>query len=69
MMLATLALLLVSPQRCTDIKRECRACTAASGKQRCSNIGIACQPVARLCHPKDAKTPVGRPRAAKPRER
>lgn len=50
LMLATLAL--ASPQTCTDVKRECRACKIIKGKQRCSNIGIACQPSIRVCRPK-----------------
>ncbi|MFD1949326.1 hypothetical protein ACFSGX_00920 [Sphingomonas arantia] len=67
-MLLTLALMLAAPQLCTDIKRECRACTTVAGRRTCSNIGTACQPSTRICRPKETATPVDRPKAAKPRD-
>jgi phosphoribosyl 1,2-cyclic phosphodiesterase len=51
-MLMIVALALASSPACVDVKRECRACTTANGKQRCSNAGIACQPLKRICRPK-----------------
>jgi hypothetical protein len=65
-MFLTFALLLAAPQGCIDTKRECRACTTADGKQRCSNPGIACQPLTRICRPKGDMTAAERPKAAKP---
>lgn len=64
-MLVMMALMLASPQGCTDVKRECRACMAADGQRRCSNIGIACQPVVRICRGKDRKVSAGRSVATK----
>jgi hypothetical protein len=52
-MLITLALMLAAPQGCTEVKQQCRACASSDGKQRCSNIGIACQPSLRVCRPKE----------------
>jgi len=65
-MFLTFALLLAAPQGCIDTKRECRACTITDGKQRCSNPGIACQPLTRICRPKSDMTVAERPKAAKP---
>jgi len=46
----TLLLVLVAPsQGCTEVKQQCRACTVVAGRQQCSTIGIACQPVVRVC--------------------
>jgi hypothetical protein len=56
-MLFIMALALASPQACTEVKRECRVCTTAAGKKRCSNIGIACQPSIRICRPKGKARP------------
>ena len=53
-MLLTLVILLAAPEGCVDVKQQCRACTFSAGKQRCSNIGIACQPSRRICQPKGA---------------
>lgn len=53
-MLLTLVMLLAAPEGCVDVKQQCRACTASDSKQRCSNIGIACQPTRRICQPKVA---------------
>ncbi len=53
-MLLTLAILLAAPEGCVDVKQQCHACTSSDSKQRCSNIGIACQPSRRICQPKGA---------------
>jgi hypothetical protein len=68
-MLATLVLLLLAPRQCTDVKRECRTCTVVEGKRRCSNIGIACQPTARLCYAREKNAPVDRPKVVKRSDR
>jgi hypothetical protein len=60
-MLWMMTLALASPQACTEVKRECRACTTAAGKKRCSNIGIASQPSIRICRPKGEARPTKRP--------
>jgi len=64
-MFLTLALLLAAPQGCVDTKRECRACTMTDGKQRCSNPGIACQPLTRICRPKNDMAAAERPKTPK----
>ena len=51
-MLLSLMMLLSAPAGCIDVKQQCRACVIREGKQRCSNIGIACQPSLRVCKPK-----------------
>jgi hypothetical protein len=65
-MFLTFTLLLAAPPGCIDTKRECRACTITDGKQRCSNPGIACQPLARICRPKGDMTAAEWPKPAKP---
>ncbi|MBB5728918.1 hypothetical protein [Sphingomonas prati] len=65
-MLLTLALMLATPQLCTEVKRECRACTTVDGKRTCSNVGTACQPSTRICRPKATATPADRPKTTKP---
>jgi len=50
-MLLTVAMLLAAPERCVDVKQQCRACTSSNSRQRCSNTGIACQPSSRICQP------------------
>jgi len=50
-MLLMMLMLLAAPEACVDVKQQCRACTFSDGKQRCSNIGIACQPSRRICQP------------------
>lgn len=62
-MLTTLALLFAAPQSCADIREQCRACTESSAKQHCSNIGIACQPVVRICRARNGAAVPSRPRA------
>jgi hypothetical protein len=47
MLFLTLALVSASPT-CTDIRQQCRACPT-DGKHGCSSVGIACQPVRRVC--------------------
>jgi hypothetical protein len=43
---------------CTAWTDQCRACTrAAAGEVHCSNIGIACQPVAITCTARQAEAP------------
>jgi hypothetical protein len=69
MMVLMLALLLAAPQGCIDTRRECRACTTTDGKQRCSNPGIACQPLTRLCRPNTDMAAAERPKTAKPDNR
>ena len=68
-MFLTLTLLLTAPQGCIDTKRECRACTTTDGKQRCSNAGIACQPLTRICRPKNETAAAERPKTPKPYQR
>ena len=53
-MLMAFALLFAASQACTDVRQQCRACTVRVGKQICSNIGIACQPLVRVCRPESA---------------
>ncbi|MBM7406744.1 MULTISPECIES: hypothetical protein [Sphingomonas] len=52
-MLAVALALLASPQSCVEVQQQCRACTTVAGRQQCSNIGIACQPVRRICRAPD----------------
>ena len=49
MLLLALALLSTS-QRCVEIKQQCRACPA-DDKHGCSSVGVACQPIRRVCEP------------------
>lgn len=64
-MFLTVALLLATPQGCIDTKTECRACTVTDGKRQCSTPGIACQPLERICRPKNDLTAAQRPKSAK----
>jgi hypothetical protein len=66
-MLAVVLALLAGPQSCTEVQQQCRACTIVAGRQQCSNIGIACQPVKRICRPGDK--PGKQTPAAGPKER
>lgn len=66
-MLTTFLLILSASQGCTDVKQQCRACTKASGKEQCSNIGIACQPALRICRPKDARMQMNGAKTTKPK--
>lgn len=50
MLISVLAILASSPT-CTDVPHQCRACKIDGTVKRCSNIGIACQPVVRVCKP------------------
>ncbi|MES3152594.1 hypothetical protein [Sphingomonas faeni] len=50
MLFLTLALL-ASPPACTDTKQQCRACPTAGSLKGCSSVGIACQPIHRVCRP------------------
>jgi hypothetical protein len=68
-MVLMLALLLAAPQECVDTRRECRACTTTDGKQRCSNPGIACQPLTRLCRPNADRAAAEHSKTAKPDHR
>lgn len=68
-MFLMLALLLTAPQGCTDTKRECRACTTTDGKQHCSNPGIACQPLTRICRPRHDVVAAERPKTMRPTHR
>ncbi|MFZ3483318.1 hypothetical protein [Sphingomonas sp. 3-13AW] len=70
MLLVVLALL-GSPQNCTEVQQQCRACTVVAGRQQCSNIGIACQPVKRICRPADktAKQEPAKARRERPGQR
>jgi hypothetical protein len=65
-MLAVALAFLAGPQSCTEVQQQCRACTVAAGRQQCSNIGIACQPVKRICRASDKpgkQTPAPGPKA------
>ena len=68
MMLMTLMLMLIAPQGCTEIKRQCCACTSGSGTPNCSTIGIACQPSTRLCRSRDTRASPYKTKVAKPKE-
>lgn len=68
-MFLTLSLLLAAPQGCIDEKQECRACTTTKGKQHCSNPGIACQPLVRICRPKHDMAAAERRKPPKPEHR
>ncbi|MFV1917834.1 hypothetical protein VPH46_00225 [Sphingomonas sp. MJ1 (PH-R8)] len=62
-MLAVVLALLASPQSCVEVQQQCRACTTVAGRQQCSNIGIACQPVRRICRAPDKRqTPATPPK-------
>ena len=50
MMLFIALSMLATPQSCVDVKQQCRACPT-DGKQGCSSVGIACQPIRRVCEP------------------
>jgi hypothetical protein len=50
-MLAIALALLASSQSCTEVQQQCRACKVVAGRQTCSTVGIACQPVKRICRP------------------
>lgn len=49
MLLLALALVSTS-QGCVEIKQQCRACPT-DDKRGCSSVGIACQPIRRVCEP------------------
>ncbi len=68
MMLMTMMLMLVAPQDCTGIKRQCRACTSGSGMSNCSTIGIACQLSTRLCRSRDTRPSPYKTKVAKPKD-
>ncbi len=50
-----LTLLALAAQNATELldvfQKACRVCTVVDGKQRCSNVGIGCQLVKRVCRP------------------
>ena len=58
MLFLTLALL-ATPPACTETKQQCRACPTAGSLKGCSSVGIACQPVQRVCTPAAAR-PTGK---------
>ncbi|MGU3390882.1 hypothetical protein [Sphingomonas sp. M1A8_2b] len=58
MLFLTLALL-ASPPACTGTKQQCRACPTAGSPKGCSLVGIACQPIQRVCTPAPVH-PVGK---------
>jgi len=64
-MLMIVALVLATPQVCTDVAKVCRACTAKDGKTVCSDIGIACQPKLRICRPHKVPETRATPRPAR----
>ncbi len=63
-MLLTFLLMAATPPGCTEVKQQCRACTTRDGKPQCSTIGIACQPVVRVCRLVRPRGQVGTPRVA-----
>ncbi|RXZ35021.1 hypothetical protein EO081_05065 [Sphingomonas desiccabilis] len=65
-MLAVVLALLAGPQSCIEVQQQCRACATGAGRQQCSNIGIACQPVRRICRAPDKQ--VRQAPAAGPKE-
>jgi hypothetical protein len=65
-MVVTIALLLAAPATplapaCREVRQACRACPT-SRYERCSTVGIACQPVRRVCS-KPIPSPVALARA------
>lgn len=67
-MLTTFLLILSASQNCTNVKQQCRACTTVGGKERCSNIAIACQPSLRICRSKDARMQMNGTKIVKPKD-
>ncbi|MCC2975783.1 hypothetical protein LK533_03715 [Sphingomonas sp. PL-96] len=65
-MLAIVVALLAGSQSCTEVPQQCRACKVVARRQTCSTVGIACQPVKRICRPADkpvAQTPASAAKA------
>jgi len=56
-MLLAMVIMMSAPDACTDVRQQCRTCTTVRGRRICSGVGIACQPLIRICRPRDGSAP------------